>query len=67
MQLLRITRERPDPWRRSLEESISPRQRPRRHVSGLEALLAAAVIAGLIAFAVWFLFSATGGLGWGSL
>lgn len=62
-----IPRRSPDPWRRSIDESLPPNREERRQVTRGELLIAAAVIVAVLAMAIWFLFIASGGPGPGTV
>ena len=51
-----------DPWRRSVDESP-----PTKHITPGEVLAIIAVVAVVLAMAIWFLFIATGGPGLGTV
>ena len=57
----------PAPWLRAVDEGADVTRRNERHIKPVEAVLAIIVIAGVVAFAVWFLFIATGGPGPGTV
>ncbi len=60
------TPRRPAPWLRSVDESV-PKHLYRRRLTAFEAIAAATMIVAVIAFAVWFLFFASGGPGFGTV
>jgi hypothetical protein len=53
----------PDPWRRSITEERRRKRDPgdpRRRITAGEALLVAAVLAAVLAYAIWFFFLSDG-------
>jgi hypothetical protein len=63
----RFPRRSPDPWLRSIDESL-PRDRNDGQRSTLtEIFIAATVIAAIIVMAIWFVFFSHGGIGPGSV
>jgi hypothetical protein len=65
--MARHPRRSPDPWRRSLEESLPPRRDASRHVARRELVLITLVILAVLAMGIWFLFLAAGGPGPGTV
>jgi hypothetical protein len=55
------------PWLESLDESEASRPASRKRLRGFEAVIAVAVVTLVVAFAIWFLFFASGGPGPGTV
>ncbi len=58
---------KPAPWLRAVEESVPAGRHPRRPLTAGEKAIAALVTLAIIAMAIWFLFLATGGPGFGTV
>ena len=63
----RFPRRSPQPWRRSIDESLPPHQDPTRRIGRGEMLLVVVVIVAVLAMAIWFLLIASGGPGPGTV
>jgi hypothetical protein len=63
----RFPRKSPDPWLRSIDESL-PRDRDNgQRPTLVEMLIVATVVTAIIAMAIWFIFFSQGGIGPGTV
>jgi hypothetical protein len=63
----RSARHSTHPWLRSTEENIPRRSNRDRHLTVIEMLAVAAVLAAVVTMAVWFIFFSAHGIGPGTV
>jgi hypothetical protein len=63
----RFPRKSPDPWLRSIDESLPRRRGHGQRATLAEMLIVAIVVTAIIAMAVWFIFFSHGGIGAGTV